>query len=90
MVSNTGTYIDCPFHRFENGKDLSEVELENFADIEGIVMRVPYTETLCITSERLMNYDISDHAVLIHTGWDVHWNTDTYYEIAPLSDKRCG
>ena len=27
MVTNTGTYIDCPFHRFENGKDLSEMEL---------------------------------------------------------------
>src|ERR1035437_6664984 len=45
MVSNTGTYVDCPFHRFENGIDLSEVALGNFAEIEGIVIRVPYTET---------------------------------------------
>src|SRR5690606_14614318 len=30
MVTNTGTYIDCPFHRFEGGKDLSEVRLECF------------------------------------------------------------
>ena len=87
MVSNTGTYIDCPFHRFENGKDLSEVELESFADIEGIVIRVPYTETLGITAGRLMNYDIHDHAVLIHTGWDVHWNTDSYYEKHPYLTK---
>lgn len=87
MVSNTGTYIDCPFHRFENGKDLSEVELESFADIDGIVIRVPYTETLCITEELLMNYDIRDHAVLIHTGWDVHWNTDSYYEKHPYLTK---
>lgn len=87
MVSNTGTYIDCPFHRFENGKDLSEVELESFADIEGVVIRVPYTETLGITAERLMNYDIRDHAVLIHTGWDAHWNTDSYYEKHPYLTK---
>lgn len=87
MVSNTGTYIDCPFHRFENGKDLSEVGLESFAELEGIVIRVPYTETLCITAERLMNYDIRDHAVLIHTGWDVHWNTDSYYEKHPYLTK---
>lgn len=87
MVSNTGTYIDCPFHRFENGKDLSEVELESFADIEGIVIRVPYTETLAITAERLMNYDIRDRAVLIHTGWDIHWNTDSYYEKHPYLTK---
>jgi arylformamidase len=87
MVSNTGTYIDCPFHRFENGKDLSEVELESFADIEGIVIRIPYTKTLKITAELLMNYEIRDHAVLIHTGWDVHWNTDTYYEKHPYLTK---
>ncbi|MGZ3834821.1 MAG: cyclase family protein, partial [Mucilaginibacter sp.] len=88
MVSNTGTYIDCPFHRFENGKDLSEVELESFADIEGIVIRVPYTETLSITAERLMNYDIEGRAVLIHTGWDKHWNTDAYYEKHPYLTKE--
>jgi hypothetical protein len=23
MVTNTGTYVDCPFHRYEDGKDLS-------------------------------------------------------------------
>jgi len=28
MVTNTGTYIDCPFHRYEDGKDMSEMSLE--------------------------------------------------------------
>ena len=42
MVTNTGTYVDCPFHRYEDGKDLSEVALESFVDIEGIVIRVDY------------------------------------------------
>src|SRR5579864_6620890 len=60
MVSNTGTYIDCPFHRFENGKDLSEVGLEKFADLEGIVIRVPYTKQLAVTAELLMNYDVKN------------------------------
>ena len=87
MVSNTGTYIDCPFHRFENGKDLSEVGLESFAELEGMVIRMPYTETLAITAELLMNQDVRDRAVLIHTGWDVHWNTDRYYEKHPYLTK---
>ena len=38
MVTNTGTYIDCPFHRFEHGKDLSEVELEAFANLEALTI----------------------------------------------------
>lgn len=87
MVSNTGTYIDCPFHRFENGKDLSEVGLESFAELEGIVIRIPYTETLKITAELLMKHNVRDRAVLIHTGWDVHWNTGSYYEKHPYLTK---
>ncbi len=33
MIANTGTYIDTPFHRFEDGKDLAEVELSSLAGI---------------------------------------------------------
>jgi kynurenine formamidase len=84
MVANTGTYIDCPFHRFEHGKDLSEVDLSSFVDLEGIVIRVPYTETLTVTKQHLQNLEIRNRAVLIHTGWDVHWNTETYYENHPF------
>jgi kynurenine formamidase len=83
MVTNTGTYIDSPFHRFENGKDLSEIGLKHFAELEGVVIRVPYTDTLEITEEHLRNVDVENRAVLTHTGWDAHWNTDNYYENHP-------
>ncbi len=39
MVSNTGTYIDCPFHRYEHGNDLNDTPLEHFAELKGIVVR---------------------------------------------------
>lgn len=91
MVSNTGTYVDCPFHRFEHGKDLSEVELEKFAEIEGIVIRLPFTERLAITPNELNGYNVAGKAVLIHTGWDVYWNTDKYYEHHPyLTEEAAG
>jgi arylformamidase len=83
MVTNTGTYIDCPFHRFEDGKDLSEVGLECFTDLEAVVIRVPFAETVEITEDHLKNYEIRNRAVLIHTGWDSHWNTEAYYENHP-------
>src|SRR6185312_10247563 len=88
MVSNTGTYVDCPFHRFENGKDLSEVELERFAELEGIVVRVPFTERLAITEEQFAGYDVKGKAVLVHTGWAHHWNTDAYFEGHPYLTKE--
>lgn len=83
MVSNTGTYIDCPFHRFEHGKDLSEIGLESFADLTGIVVRIPFSTTLEITADHFKKTEVKDKAVLVHTGWDVHWNTESYYENHP-------
>ena len=88
MVSNTGTYVDCPFHRFEKGKDLSEVELERFAELEGIVIRVPFSERLAITPDQFFGRDVKDKAVLVHTGWAKHWNTDAYYEGHPYLTKE--
>ena len=88
MVTNTGTYIDCPFHRYENGKDISEVGLECFADLEAIVIRVPHTEIKEITEGHLKNYEIRNRAVLIHTGWDEYWNTESYYENNPYLTER--
>lgn len=97
MVTNTGTYLDCPFHRFERGKDLSEIGLEYFTDLEGIVIRVPFTDTLAITEKHLENREIRNRAVLIHTAWDSNWNTEQYYEGHPyltegaaLFLKKCG
>src|ERR1700687_2573920 len=39
MVANTGTYLDSPFHRYEDGNDLSQLELSPLADLDGIVVR---------------------------------------------------
>jgi arylformamidase len=83
MVGNTGTYIDCPFHRYADGKDISEVDLSHFAEIQGLVVRVPFTESLAITSEHFKNKNLRQRAVLVHTGWANHWNTELYYEQHP-------
>ena len=84
MVTNTGTYLDCPFHRYEHGKDLSEVGLDAFTDLEGTVIHVPHTETLAITAEHLQQHEVRNRAVLIHTGWAEFWNTEAYYEHHPF------
>ncbi|MBS1598162.1 MAG: cyclase family protein [Bacteroidetes bacterium] len=88
MVSNTGTYIDCPFHRYEHGKDLSEVELKNFAELEAIKISVSHTKTLAITVEHLRGHELRDRAILIHTGWDEYWNTENYYENHPYLTEQ--
>lgn len=84
MVANTGTYLDCPFHRFENGKDLSEVGLECFTDLEAVVFSIPFSETLEISEGHLKKHELKNKAVLINTGWDRNWNTEKYYDNHPF------
>jgi arylformamidase len=81
MVTNTGTYIDCPFHRFDNGKDLSEVELDHFADLEAIT--IDARNVSVIGRDFFTGKEIRNKAVLVFTDWATHWNTDAYFEKHP-------
>ncbi len=78
MVANTGTYLDSPFHRYPDGKDLAELELSSLANLEGVVVRTN-TASREITVESFSGVQIKDKAVLINTGWDKHWRTDEYW-----------
>ena len=82
MVSNTGTYIDCPFHRYEHGKDLSETALEAFANLQAITIQAQQVSEIGV--EFFINKDIRNKAILVHTGWSKHWNTDSYFEKHPF------
>ena len=84
MVSNTGTYLDTPFHRYADGKDLSEITLEALVDLEGVIVRVPHTEKLAITEMEFTNLDVAGKAVLVETGWSEFWNTERYFEGHPF------
>ena len=84
MVANTGTYIDCPFHRYADGKDLSQVDLPAFTDLEGILVRSSYRTDLAVTRAAFEGLDVSNKAVLVHTGWAERWATDAYFEPNPF------
>lgn len=84
MVANTGTYLDSPFHRYEDGKDLSELELTSLADLDGRVVRAKNKEDRAIDRAAFAGVDVRGKAVLVHTGWDAHWRTDQYFEGHPF------
>lgn len=75
LVANTGTYVDVPFHRFDGGADLSEVSLERFVDLEGVVVA---TDERVIGPEVFADLEVRDRAVLVRTGWSAHWGTSRY------------
>jgi kynurenine formamidase len=83
MVSNTGTYIDCPFHRYEHGKDTSQVTLDALANLDAIVIRADHRESLAVDASRFAERKLHNRAVLVHTGWDVHWNSEAYFHEHP-------
>ena len=84
MVANTGTYIDAPFHRYVEGKDLAELPLPSIANLDGVVVRVDVNREKAVGEEAFRGRDVAGKAVLVHTGWSQHWRTDPYFEDHPF------
>ncbi len=84
MVSNTGTYIDSPFHRYADGADLSALRLDVLAGLDAVVVRVTGMAGRAIPREAFAALDVRGRAVLVHTGWATHWRTDQYFEGHPF------
>jgi kynurenine formamidase len=78
MVANTGTYIDAPFHRFADGKDVADYPLEAVADLAGIVIRATERPARALDAPLFRGRDVRGKAVLVHTGWDARWRTEGY------------
>lgn len=84
MVANTGTYLDSPFHRYANGKDLSDLYLHSVANLRGVVVRASQNSERAIDRRAFENLEVQGKAVLVHTGWSMHWRTDQYFENHPF------
>ena len=87
MVANTGTYIDAPFHRYADGRDLARFDLESVANLDGLVFRAN-PETRVISPDLFQDQDVGGKAVLVHTGWDQHWSTRQYFEAHPFLTRE--
>ncbi len=84
MVANTGTYVDVPFHFYEDGQHLGEVGIERLADLPGIVVTATTRPTRAVTIDFFDDLDVEGKAVLIRTGWDSHFGTEAYGHQAPF------
>lgn len=82
LCSNTGTYLDAPWHRYEAGKDLSELALDSVAHLDGVKVFVGAGGGV-IDADAFDGIDVAGRAVLIQTDWSRHWNTEAYYEGHP-------
>ena len=76
MVANTGTYLDTPGHRHRGGHDLSGLPLERCALLPALVVEGESTGPTGLAA--FEGLEVSGHAVLVRTGWDLHFGTEAY------------
>ncbi len=81
LCTNTGTYIDVPFHRYADGHDLAELALEQVAGLPAVVLDRRGSETIEITGNELAG--LAGHAVLVRTDHSEHFGTDPYFVAHP-------
>ena len=84
MVGNTGTYLDSPFHRYEDGADLAGLDLNTLVDLPTIVVHRRDVTTRAVDAAELPDDIEAGCAVLIDTGWDRHFGTEAYAVDAPF------
>jgi kynurenine formamidase len=80
--------VDAPFHRYANGKDLSQLPLGSLANLEAIVVRLE-DRGRAVDRDLFEGLgDIAGKAVLVHTRWDANWRTDAYFEGHPFLTRE--
>ena len=84
LVANTGTYLDAPFHRYADGDDLAALDLGGLALLPGLVVRAGGDGPVAVDVGAFEDLDVAGKAVLVHTGWDRHWRTDSYFDHHPF------
>jgi arylformamidase len=80
MVANTGTYVDAPFHRWEDGADLSQLPLMSLAGLDGVLIAAPHAQGLAVGEDFLEGKEVEGRAVLFFTGWASRWGTPSYFQ----------
>lgn len=84
MSTNTGTYLDSPFHRFRDREDVGAIPLEKVAALPGLVVDAA-AEPGPVEIEP---GELEGRAVLVRTGRDQRWPSDEYWAGGPYLGDR--
>ena len=83
MVGNTGTYVDVPFHFYEEGDDLAATAIGRLVDLPTVLVHQPAGQR-GIGAEAFNGIDVAGKAVLLRTGWDRLFGSEAYGQDAPF------
>lgn len=76
ICTNTGTYLDVPFHRFEDGYDLTELELDRVSAVPAVCLDRRGQQEIELTAADLP--ERAGVAVLIRTDHSEHFGKAEY------------
>ena len=80
LVGNIGTYLDSPYHRYRDGADISELPLEQLVDLPTVVVDARSDAARTRRLDLWLDGPIAGRAVLIRTGWDRRWGSESYWQ----------
>ena len=78
--TSVGTYLDSPKHRYPEGRDIGDIDLEDLicpGEIIDVRNRKAY-EPVCL-NVLPDGVDFKEKAVLFNFGWDKFWGKTDYY-----------
>ncbi len=76
LCTNTGTYLDVPFHRFAAGHDLTGLDLDRVADVPAVCLDRRASRAIDLEPGSLRG--LAGHAVLIRTDHARHFGRPAY------------
>jgi kynurenine formamidase len=85
LQTSIGTYLDAPFHRFRDGRDISQLTLDELI-ADGVCVDARNMEAWQpFPIDRLPPGDVRGKAVLFCFGWDRYWGQEAYFSYPFLS-----
>lgn len=81
ICTNTGTYLDVPFHRYAGGHDLTELSLDRVAEVPAVCLDKRGVAAIDLTEQEVAS--LAGHAVLIRTDHSQYFATERYAQNHP-------
>jgi kynurenine formamidase len=83
IVSTSGTYLDAPYHVFEDGKKIKDYPLEKLVNIPSIVVEISDDRNYFDVQD-IEGLSVKGMAVLFYSGHDKFFMTSEYGKNAPF------
>ncbi|MFX0184328.1 MAG: cyclase family protein [Candidatus Hodarchaeota archaeon] len=83
--TSIGTYIDSPYHRFADKRDISQLHLKEVI-LPGVIINARGLQPNQVFEKKIPEeLDLENKAVLFNFGWSQYWGTKQYSEYPFIS-----